>query len=379
MGRQRAFFSLKTQFENVGDALINRELVRMVSSRADTVVDLSRCPSVFRRTLGLSNLKNVELENGARQLFVSLVKARLAGETVYYFLSPGGYFGEISGLRKLSAWINTGILYLLTAIGVRVCHVGVSYEGLGPANIRMLRARGRILFRHLVRDEASRALMLEKGIRVHRRMPDLAVGAAGSGAPHPSGKRSTLALSIRVDQVEDQQDTMRRFAVELARELPEDIPFKVVVQAKRDLEFARGLVAHLVSCTARPVSLVDCSSDIEACIDAYRDCQFVVANRLHALLIGAIAGTTPIAIVNPEVNKKIVALLEDWGVGANLFDIGAADAGRMVAQAMLHEKDLSQIDVHDKREALASIADFVFPEAALVEDAQGCPLEAARS
>ena len=54
-----SFFSPKTQFENVGDALINREMIELASLNSKVILDLSRCPADFNETLGLDNNRKI--------------------------------------------------------------------------------------------------------------------------------------------------------------------------------------------------------------------------------------------------------------------------------------------------------------------------------
>ena len=354
MGKITSFFSVKTQFENVGDALINRELIRLASAHGQAVVDVSRCPTEFQRTLALDGLPGVRVVHSTRRLFRDLIGARLAGHVAYYFLSPGGYFGDIHGLRKVSAWLNTLVLCALYIIGVRICQVGVSYERLGPGYLRLLRARARIMHRHLVRDEDSFKLLSRVGVRVDGTMPDLSVSAArGSTAAGPCPGHA-LALSFRVDQDEGQSEAIKRVVVMLDEELSADLPFKVVVQVKRDLSFARELVNDLAKAGNRPVSLIDCSDDIDRCIREYADCHIVLSNRLHALLIGAIAGVVPVAVTLPNVNGKIAALFRDCNLGQNVFDLGQPNGVDAVVAALKEGRAFAKIDLESLREQLLS-------------------------
>lgn len=319
MARRQAFFSIKTQFDNVGDALINRELIRLVARHAETAVDLSRCPVEFRTTLGLMPSNNVKLVRGTFRLFLSLLRARLTGGEVYYFLSPGGYSGEVSLPRLFSAWINTAILYGLNAIGVRVCHLGPSYERIGPTFLRILRARSKILHRHVVRDWASFSLLTELGVQVHGRMPDLAFGSVPS-IPPATTKRQAIALSFRTDQYPDQKAQCEKIALHVDRIMPVTIPIKVVSQVGRDTPFAKRIYSRLLE-SGRPVTLLETSADILGCYNAYRDCRVVISNRLHALLIGSMSGASPIAIVDPDHNAKVIGLFEDCDLSSNIISV----------------------------------------------------------
>jgi polysaccharide pyruvyl transferase WcaK-like protein len=317
--RPRAFFSLKTQFENAGDALINRELLRLCAQRADVYLDLTRCPTEFVDSLGVNRfLPNAHLL-GTFRLFAVMILSRVLGRDAYYFVSPGGYVGEKRGMAAVAALLNTVVLGCFSAIGVRVCHVGVSFERLGPFHRRILTLRARFMSRTVVRDEDSAVYARELGIRVDEVAPDLAFGAASYRPLQRPG--SGIALSFRVDQLESQRADCVRLVRMMDDQLPPGVEFRFIAQVERDARFLRELSSEVAS-SRRPVSFHSVHRHVDSALDAYLGCQFVVSNRLHALLFGLLSGAIPVPTIHSEVNGKVVGLFNSIGISVATFDSG---------------------------------------------------------
>lgn len=335
--RAFAYFSLKTQFENIGDALINRELVRFAAAEIPVFVDISRCPDSFASSLGLNELKNVTILKrfGTVKLFTKILFNRLCGVTTYYFLSPGGYFGEKQGKELISAWLNTAILACLWMIGVKICHFGVSYERLGPRHLKVILARSALLCRHFVRDSNSSTYATEIGIRVDGTMPDLAIGVAeGRSCSHY--ERNAIAISFRVDQWPGQLKVVKNLISNFCKSLEVDIKIKFVAQVTRDVVPMQEMAQIVSSEILNHVEFVICNDDIEKCIETYSDCRYIVSNRLHALLIASIAGCTPIAVTDKKYNHKINGFFFDLGLAGNIFETESEDPGKAISSAIEH-------------------------------------------
>lgn len=305
-----AFFSLKTQFENVGDALINRELIRLAAKYTMVHVDVSRCPEDFRNSLNLKKYApTVEVLSTVR-LFRRMIYARLHRKSVYYFLSPGGYVGTKPALSLLQATVNTIVLLLLRIMGVRICHVGVSFERLCPRHARLLNVRSRFMHRVLARDPHSAEYASSLGIRVDGTMPDLAFGAAEYRERRPPG--NTVAVSFRVDQAAHQASKVVELVKRLDDAISEDIAFKFVAQVARDEQFMKKL-SEATYKSGRRVELVTTFDDVDRAFEAFDGCRAVFSNRLHALLMGVMNGVVPVAVVDSDVNEKVLNLFNTFG------------------------------------------------------------------
>lgn len=312
------FLSPKTQFENVGDALINRELIRLISTQSDVVVDLSRCPPQFRKNLILDNDINILYCFGFWPLFFTAFSSFAAGRTRYYFLSPGGYVGDRKGLAYLSGLLNTSVLLLMRILGMRICHVGVSYERLGKGQASLLRLRNRLLHRHVVRDHDSLIYAQSLGMVVDGEMLDLAFGAALDQAAAATGDRS-IAISARADQDPDAEAQLVELIQQMDARLSSNIPFRFICQVQRDERLLKTLSSLVVN---RPVSFANVHENIQECFSAYDGCSYVLSNRLHALLMGGLRGAKPIGLLKKQYNEKIYGVFSSVDLAKNVVTLG---------------------------------------------------------
>jgi len=319
--RSTAYINIKTQFENVGDALINRELVRAFAQEVHVVANLSRCEPVFVGTIALDQVPNVELVDSTIQLVVRMLKDRFRARRVYYLLNPGGYFGELTRRQSVAALVSTLALACCRLIGVRLCRLGVSYERLGPRHLRIAQARSRLLFRHVVRDHVSADYCRRRNIKITGVMPDLSLHAA----PTKIGDvrdRTSIGLSFRSDQQERQYADIERVVLRLDGELPADRRFVFIAQVKRDIATMRRLAGKIADRGARSCEVVECYDDIERCFEMHAECAYIVSNRLHSLFMGILTGSVPVGIGGEgEGFVKIKGALAFIGAADNVCEL----------------------------------------------------------
>ena len=326
-----AAISVSTQFENVGDAWLHRELIRLARERATTWVDASRCPDDFAASLALDGPPAAVRVDGVLALVVRMLAHRLRGGVVTFFLGPGGYHGELRGRALLRAWIATAVLAVLRVAGVRCCLIGTSYDRIGPRQRQVLRLRGRLLAQHLVRDEASRAVARGIGMRVDGVIPDLSWATPPRGHATPTGE--TVAMAFRGDQWPDQPAAILRFARALVEATDPGIAWRVVAQVERDVPLAHALADAIVA-TGRTASVEEVHHDLDQAAASYAGCSHVIGNRLHALLLGVHAGCAPLAFVDVHHNAKIVGSFADLGWSDRIVPFEALDAPERVAERM---------------------------------------------
>lgn len=314
-----SFFSLKTQFENVGDALINRELVKLASLHSEVYIDLSRCPEGFRATLALDQVPNVNVVQGFGTLLVQMFKNRVSGATCYYFLSPGGYFGDMSVKQIPSRYVNYMILLLMALIGTKICHIGVSYERLGDRFARFLKRRAGLFHKHILRDERSRAYIQERGIHVDAVLPDLALNLFDTAPPQKTEIKN-VAFSFRGDQFSDQYQQIKACAQGVVENLPKGTRFVAIAQVERDIPTVERLAKELEAENNITVPLIVSFDNIEQCTAHYAKMDMIVSNRLHALLLGSQACGHLLGCIGGGNNEKIVGLFAALGISSQLID-----------------------------------------------------------
>ncbi len=327
-----AAFSVSTQFENVGDAWLHRELLRLARERVTTWVDLSRCPVAFADDLDVEAYPAAERRDGVVALMLAMIAHRIRGGATSYFLSPGGYHGELEGVALLRAWAATAALAVLRAFGVRNCLVGASYERIGPHHRAVLRARTRLLHTHVVRDEASRRTAVELGLRVDAVLPDLSLATPSPGPVSlPSG--TVVALAFRGDQAPGQAAEIVRFVRELASQANSAFRWRVIAQVARDVPLAET-VASALSTDGHGAELSIVHHDLDAASRAYVGCRFVVGNRLHALLLGTHNGCAAVAVADTRLNAKVIGAFHDLGWADRVVAAEAPDSVSQVASLL---------------------------------------------
>lgn len=365
--------NVSTQFENIGDLWLYRELLRLISARSDLVLNLSRCPPEFIANLDLQLIApSATITAGTCDFLLTLLNHRFSRRRVFYFLSPGGYHGDISVSKSITAWLRTLLLAILTLIGVKVCLTGVSYERIGMKNARVLAARSRLLAVHLARDSASAKYARELNMIVHGVMPDLSFGAGtsmqDSARPNQPDDRN-VALAFRTDQHEEQLASVTRFLTTLATLCGQDVQWKVIVQVERDATNAAAILRsiHEVSGSATIEVVHD---DFYRARDAYAETGIVMGNRLHSLLLGAAMGNKPIAVLDDEFNEKIIRTFEEHDLIRQVHYLtDERSAERIAASIMKETANLQRIDMRKPSKRLEEIFDGIFKNTASSDNA----------
>ena len=311
------FFSLSTQFENLGDLLINRELIELAAKNSQVYVDLSRCTPEFAQNLNLEALSNVEVvKDGSTSLFKKMIRQQRSGTQCYYFLSPGGYFGGLNAKRTVSSWMNTALLGFFHKIGIRICLVGVSYERLTSNYLMVLKLRSRMLFRHYIRDTASADYAEKKGLNYSGLIPDLAFyGYKPQAMANPQNKElKKICFSFRADQQELQLHWIVGFLVVVESLLPHDAEIILYSQVQRDDEVMKNIERRQLFKERKVQRLSASLGTLDDCQKILSECDVIISNRLHVLLLGAMCGANILPCVSGGTNKKVEGIMNDLQV-----------------------------------------------------------------
>lgn len=355
--RPLATFSVVTQYENVGDAWINRELIRLIAARTELQLELSRVPQHFISSLGLENTESTRIDGIGRLLLRQLV-ARFTGRCSYNFMSPGANFGELHGMRLLRSWVLAGLVFFLRLIGVRVVLAGASYENLGPRHRRMLAFRSRWLFAHMVRDSSSAEYARSNGIRVTGVIPDLSLATQGLSEAPPESLPRVIAFSFRTDQSPEHLQQVSDGLLKLARALGKSVVWRPIVQVERDLPGMKELTQLLREENIEVSDPIVVADDLNAAEISYSGCQYVLGNRLHALLLGASQCAIPWAWIDPWHNIKIQRIFSELGLADQVFSIAKNDSVETLAARLVAGMG-ARLDFAPYREALHRIFDDI--------------------
>ncbi len=296
------FFRIKTQFENIGDALINRELIGLVSKENDTYVCIENVPEKFLLNLNLDS-NNIVQVNSFKDFLLKMVKLSLKRERVNFFLNPGGYGNELSLKRFISATLMNIFYMLLFFLGVKIHRFGVSFSNIGFKHKLVLRMQSLIFESNYVRDTLSLEEAKLKNIKVNGLMPDLAflLGCEGGNKDYEYDaiislrdvkNRSEMLSFIESIPAINEGKVLLGYQVEFDRELQE-----LIYDKFKDSN----------------VELLNMCNSISDNVEVFKKCKFVISNRLHILLLGMSSGCIPIALINKSENAKIVGIFQDNG------------------------------------------------------------------
>lgn len=307
MPEKQYFFNINTQFENVGDALINRELIHEALNHGNVVVDLSRCPEDFKKMLALK--PDVLLSNGLLSTLVKLTSYRLNNCEVYYFLNPGGLGQKLNLKGRVNSLLYTFILSLIRIIGVRIVHVGMSYNNINKLDILLARTRNKLLYKTFPRDTDSYSLLIDNKFKLNGIYPDLAFF---STPPVNVKSDGYILFSFRLDA---EYSNSINFYINLIETVIEKMPEKKIVfysQVQRDNKCMRDL-NELFQAKAK-TQLILTTDCIEKSVGHIKASHMIFSNRLHVLLLGWSQGVIPIACLKPNQGGKIKAIYNDAGV-----------------------------------------------------------------
>lgn len=324
----RAFLNVHTQFENAGDALILRELIRLVSSRVKMDVFLGQAPHSFVQQLDVETNASVvpHRTESTAAMVGAIVKARILGARCYLFLTPGAPNGEKSRKAFMIDLLRVGLVAALSFAQVRVCQVGVSAEKIGPRHARLLRWRSRWLYASAPRERIAFEYARSLGIHVTGMVPDLSFNTFSDTRNFMStSQRSGIGFSFRVDKDPKVRALVGEFVKNYSLSSNEDDELIFVAQVGRDVDFMRDLSELAAEYSCARVRFVDLHRNVEQIFETYNQCRIVFSNRLHALLPSLREGAAPVALTIPEVDPKILGVFETIGLRDRVLDLRNLD------------------------------------------------------
>lgn len=342
--RRKLFaINVRTQFENIGDALINRELVRLLAGRGDVLVGMAAAPHSFRSALMEAAPANVRATPSRVIFWTRIVSFLLfssrGGGEFYLALNPGGYTGEQTRIAAAKATIKRAALRLLEKVGAKVVLIGVSYESLGARHLRSISKLASSIDLHLVRDSGSMEYCLARGLKVSGQMPDLAFNLPRLPRSQVVSSRPSIAISLRrmgpkLDSFVQQLYAwaeVEEFAVEFCSQVRRDDAYQE--------QIGRGF-SVAVGCRAL--------ATVDDALEFYSRQALVFSNRLHVLLLAWRAGAIPVATLLPGKNEKIRRLFHDLEMGSHIIELSEFDClvgGPDFMQNMLARDRLNEIFV----------------------------------
>jgi polysaccharide pyruvyl transferase WcaK-like protein len=357
------FINAKTQHENLGDALITRELVNLARRQGPVSVLAVGVPEHFRRTLDLTESETVTTVSGfVVRMLKAVVMRKVNGGwvsgAVFYLLNPGGFEGEFSVGQTLRQCGLVATYVLLRLLGVRLMRVGCSLGPFGPRRLLIERLKARLLHSFTARDPISIEYAQANKLGLPVYFPDLAFLRPSPAQQRTAGSTPVIGISFRQLKGDPQYDAkIDTMLARLVATAPHGARYLVVTQVGFDQGRNREIAQRLG--IAPHCDFVNVASDLDAAEAAYRGTDIVFSNRLHVLLIAMRQGARTIGLLERDKNRKIVGIFELLGLGHCIWDINR-DTGQTYADALYPEPERAVLAVDiQSRQARTLFAQWV--------------------
>ncbi|WP_165225736.1 polysaccharide pyruvyl transferase family protein [Affinirhizobium pseudoryzae] len=308
-----------TQFENLGDEVINAVLARELAGRMKLVALTRGVPDWY-----LSNMKdhlgaidcNVEYYTDSAAFIRKSLSVSFGGGRNWLFTSCGDVSASRSNYKRDGSF--AALQYLPS---LRLASVGASYSRISTSKAWLLRLASRRGKAISVRDTRSQDLLAANGVEV-KLVPDLAFKLPW--VKSPSERRRAL-FTFR----EIAGQNAAYFAGKLRNivRILSDAGISSVMtwQVGRDEAYCRSLATEL-GIRLEPAS--EGRNRFRKTCDFYDGADIIFSNRLHALLIAASRGAVPVAVLHAE-ERKIRGIFEDNGMDLYLMPSEGEGHGRL--------------------------------------------------
>jgi len=314
------FYNPKTQYENLGDALIAKNLLTILSEKGSIKLNTSSVPSKF---LGI--IKNEKCEDVESSLVFLLAPflLRLKGKQVGFVFKPGHLYGggaSIGGLKGFIAKIL--YVFLLNLFGVKILKTGVSIGPFDGLYLKYEKYVSKVSSFYGLRDDYSVDYAKKNNFPNFQRIADLGYFHEESSETEKTNITASRSICFTFRPFSSLKLTHKEQAIKLAliiKEIyisqPEIKSISCVTQVQRDFEFNNLIIKELELLNVKVEQNYLYDINLESyneVANIYKSCELILSNRLHALLFAAEYGAIPVAIGDKIENFKVKYVLDDF-------------------------------------------------------------------
>jgi polysaccharide pyruvyl transferase WcaK-like protein len=317
MTKPSFFYLLRTQYENMGDLVINRECIALLRERGNVLVNTDGVPMRFLEGLGLSS---TEEEKNSRKFWQRILLSAFRRKTgTYLVLVPGAVIGGANFFQGVRHGLLALSYEFLRRIGVKTIRLGASLGPFTPLRSKLEAWKGRTMHFVGLRDSLSIEQARKLGIRSSKRFPDMAL-LLPTHASTKMHDRSCIVVSFRahtsvvlpdlarqieevIDKIDPEQNAEIIFSAQVARDQP-----------------VMNEIFHLINCS-RPKNIVSLIDDQPGLFSLYGRADVVISNRLHVLIFALSRGAQVRALVDPSHDRKIIGIFKEASLEDSLINL----------------------------------------------------------
>lgn len=332
------FYSSKTQFENIGDALIARELLCFIRKRAsDFYVDDRSTPEHFKKLINLMDQESSSKRGAGFKR--KIIKDLLTRKNCVYVFKPGHIFKSKFSISDLVYYL---FFIALGLLGLRYVQYGCSIGPLDKWNVFFSRLMNPFYLDRTAREDYSIDFLKENLIDPVRYFPDLAFLL--KFRPRLGNDEGFFCFSFRTGTInmDDHGYTAKIEKILLNENLPflSSRKIKVCSQVERDSAYMRSLAKLFSVAPDNKVFFDDHVCSVDVFLDFYNNVDFVLSNRLHVLLSAASRGAIPIALIDKNTHTKITGIFEKVGLSDLIVDINEPENAVKNIQVIFESKQI---------------------------------------
>ncbi|SFW65290.1 Polysaccharide pyruvyl transferase [Sinomicrobium oceani] len=318
--KKRIAFIVATQYDNVGDLLINKCLIDELSNYADVYLDTKNVPDSFKEKLLFGTQNVFELDELTPYSFKGVGVANLffsrTGIT-HVFKSPGP-FGSGGDTKKFLRNILIGLIFFAFRLKSTKSFL-VGNDLLHKHKLDKIGARffststEKILCRSHNNIEELKSL----GIKNVNYIPDMCFGLKTE--PIHNLEKKKIGISFR--NLKDEK--LHEYIVTSINNLityykNSDVEIVFFHQVKSDFIYTKELYEIFQS--NKNISFEERCLEWED-LSFYNDFRLVLSNRLHVLLLGLVYEAIPIGVLNSDSKTmKIFNIFKGIGIDNLLYE-----------------------------------------------------------
>lgn len=314
----KIFYNANTQYGNTGDLLIHKSLLQSLSDYGEVIIEDKTIPEWYLSRLKLPHCKRLSAYTSS-SLTAFILKTCLTkkkGTKVYYVDGLGHKMSK--GRKRAMHTLKAFIKYMtLKLFGCKILRFAVTLGPYDKANAIAEAIISRAFYFYSVRDKESQELAQKLNFKPTAYFPDLAWSYQLQKeliARQPVRSGNYIVLSFRSNSIGVVSDTKYLDYILSQLKLLLDNPkldqYKLVVlyQVEYDKKASEYISKQLSG--RHNVELINERLFIEEAAAVYQNAAFIISNRLHVLLLGAIAGSLPIAFLKTAKHTKVVNIFK---------------------------------------------------------------------
>lgn len=244
------FVNEKTQYENSGDALINRELITLLRKSGKVFANCPKeCPDFFIEELELNKEEIIRSKKSVSftlKIISRAIRSIISSDSVYVF----GGLGDANGENISSAFkdILVSLVYCIyRLIGIRIIVIGKSFGTQGKLNKMTTRFRSLLVNEYYVRDLKSLEYCHSIEIKKAKYCPDLSwqMESFKKNVNQGGVVLATFRIPPHIKNAESyEQRLIEKLEIildEIHNQLRIDIDLVLAYQVKKDIKVMRRI------------------------------------------------------------------------------------------------------------------------------------------